>query len=197
MYVAVNATFLGALVIADEVKPDAAHAISTLKRMGLKKTVMLTGDARAVGEQVAAKLGLDEVHTELLPLDKVERMEALLAQKSEKGKLIFAGDGMNDAPVLAGADIGIAMGGLGSDAAIEAADIVIMTDEPSKVAEAIQIAKKTLCIVKQNVVFALGIKIGVLILSAFGKSNLWAAVFADVGVSVIAILNAMRALRSK
>ena len=196
VYVAVNGTFLGALVIADEVKPDAAQAIQTLKRMGLKKTVMLTGDAKAVGEQVATELGLDEVYTELLPLDKVERMEALLTQKSEKGKLVFAGDGMNDAPVLAGADIGIAMGGLGSDAAIEAADIVIMTDEPSKAAEAIQIAKKTLRIVKQNVVFALAVKIGVLILSACGKSNLWAAVFADVGVSVIAILNAMRALRS-
>ena len=196
VYVAVNGTFLGALVIADEVKPDAAQAIQTLKRMGLKKTVMLTGDAKAVGEQVATELGLDEVYTELLPLDKVERMEALLTQKSEKGKLVFAGDGMNDAPVLAGADIGIAMGGLGSDAAIEAADIVIMTDEPSKAAEAIQIAKKTLRIVKQNVIFALAVKIGVLILSVCGKSNLWAAVFADVGVSVIAILNAMRALRS-
>ena len=197
VYVAADQSFLGALVIADEIKPDAKEAITTLNRMGLKKTVMLTGDAKAVGEQVAARLGLDEVYTELLPLDKVERMEALLAQKSEKGKLVFAGDGMNDAPVLAGADIGIAMGGLGSDAAIEAADIVIMTDEPSKVAEAIQIAKKTLQIVKQNVVFALTIKIGVLILSAFGISNLWAAVFADVGVSVIAILNAMRALHSK
>ena len=195
VYVAVDGQFLGSLVIADEIKPDAADAIAALKKMGLKKTVMLTGDAKAVGEQVAATLGLDEVHTELLPVDKVEKMELLLAKKSERGKLIFAGDGMNDAPVLAGADVGIAMGGLGSDAAIEAADIVIMTDEPSKVAKAIEIAQKTLRIVKQNVVFALAVKIGVLILSALGLSNLWAAVFADVGVSVIAILNAMRALK--
>ena len=195
VYVAVDNMFAGKIVIADEIKEDAKTAITSLRELGLKKAVMLTGDAKKVGEQVAKELGLDLAYTELLPADKVTHMQDLLQETSPKGKLVFAGDGMNDAPVLAGADIGIAMGGVGSDAAIEAADIVIITDEPSKVAQAIQIARKTIRIVKQNVVFALAVKIGVLILSACGISNLWAAVFADVGVSVIAILNAMRAVK--
>lgn len=195
VYVAVDNMFAGKIVIADEIKEDAKTAITSLRELGLKKAVMLTGDAKKVGEQVAKELGLDLAYTELLPADKVKHMQDLLQETSPKGKLVFAGDGMNDAPVLAGADIGIAMGGVGSDAAIEAADIVIITDEPSKVAQAIQIARKTIRIVKQNVVFALAVKIGVLILSACGISNLWAAVFADVGVSVIAILNAMRAVK--
>ena len=156
---------------------------------------MLTGDTKAVGEKVAGKLGLDLVYTELLPADKVAHMEELLARTSEKGRLAFVGDGINDAPVLARADIGIAMGGLGSDAAIEAADIVIMTDEPSKIAAAMRISRKTLAIVRQNIVFALGVKAVVLLLGALGIASMWAAVFADVGVAVIAILNAVRALR--
>ena len=156
---------------------------------------MLTGDAKEVGESVARELGLDEVHTQLLPGDKVDRVEKLLEEKSPKGSLAFVGDGINDAPVLSRADVGIAMGGLGSDAAIEAADIVLMDDAPSKIAEAIAIARKTLRIVRQNIVFALGVKALVLLLGAFGAANMWEAVFADVGVSVLAILNATRALR--
>ena len=183
------------IVIADEVKEDAARAVSDLKALGVARTVMLTGDAKAVGEAVAAQLGLDEVHTQLLPADKVERVEALLEQKTGKGRLAFVGDGINDAPVLSRADIGIAMGGLGSDAAIEAADVVLMDDKPSKIAVAIRIAKKTLVIVRQNIVFALGVKVLVLVLGALGEANMWEAVFADVGVSVIAILNAMRAMK--
>ncbi|MDF2950849.1 MAG: cadmium-translocating P-type ATPase, partial [Anaerocolumna sp.] len=163
----------------------------------MKQTVMLTGDNRNVAEKVAESLGIGKVYSELLPADKVDRIEELLKQKSEKGKLVFVGDGLNDAPVLARADIGIAMGGLGSDAAIEAADIVIMTDEPSKVATAIKISQKTLSIANQNAIFAIGIKIGVLLLSAAGYASMWAAVFADVGVAVIAILNAFRALNVK
>ncbi len=194
IYIAEDGRFLGALLIEDEVKPDAAAAIRDLKASGVKKTVMLTGDANAVGQKVAGQLGLDAAYTELLPGDKVEHMERLLAETSETGKLAFVGDGINDAPVLARADIGIAMGGLGSDAAIEAADIVIMTDEPSKIAVAMRISRKTLGIVKQNIVFALGVKFLVLFLGAIGMANMWAAVFADVGVSVIAILNAIRAL---
>lgn len=155
---------------------------------------MLTGDKKAVGESVAKELGLDEVYTELLPNNKVEKVEELMKSKSKKGKLAFVGDGINDAPVLAISDIGIAMGGLGSDAAIEAADVVLMTDEPSKVVDAIKISKKTLKIVKQNIIFAIAVKILVLILSAIGLSNMWQAVFADVGVSVLAILNALRVL---
>lgn len=158
---------------------------------------MLTGDAKQVGEKVASELGIDTVYTNLLPADKVERLEALLSSKNSKETLAYVGDGINDAPVLARADIGIAMGGLGSDAAIEAADIVIMEDEPSKIATAIAISRKTLRIVKQNIVFALGVKILVLIMAAFGMSNMWEAVFADVGVSVIAILNAIRVLKYK
>ena len=158
---------------------------------------MLTGDADAVGQKVSGRLGLDQAYTELLPADKVDRVEALLREKTEKGKLVFVGDGINDAPVLARADVGIAMGGLGSDAAIEAADVVLMTDEPSKIAAVMKIARKTIRIANQNIVFALGIKFLVLILGALGYANMWAAVFADVGVSVIAILNAIRAMRVK
>ncbi|MBS4784853.1 MAG: cadmium-translocating P-type ATPase [Clostridiales bacterium] len=194
IYVAEDGRYLGALLIEDEVKPDAAAAIRDLKASGVRKTVMLTGDSDAVGQKVARQLGLDAAYTELLPADKVEHMERLLAETSEKGKLAFVGDGINDAPVLARADIGIAMGGLGSDAAIEAADVVIMTDEPSKIATAMRISRKTLRIVHQNIVFALGVKFVVLFLGAIGLANMWAAVFADVGVSVIAILNAIRAL---
>lgn len=197
VYTAIDGVFAGCIVIADEIKSDAAAAISGLKEAGVKKIVMLTGDADAVGKKVAEKLNLDEVYTELLPADKVEKMEEFLIKKSEKGKLVFVGDGINDAPVLSLADIGIAMGGLGSDAAIEAADIVIMTDEPSKIVTAIAIAKKTLRIVNQNIVFALTIKAAVLILSAWGMSNMWEAVFADVGVSVIAIINSIRVLKGK
>lgn len=195
VYVAEDGISRGAVLIEDEVKEDAAYAIRELKQSGIQKTVMLTGDAKAVGESVAQRLGLDEVYTELLPADKVSHMEQLLSQTSEKGKLAFVGDGINDAPVLARADIGIAMGGLGSDAAIEAADVVIMTDEPSKIAAAMRISRKTLRIVQQNIALALGVKAVVLILGAVGFASMWAAVFADVGVSVIAILNAVRALK--
>ena len=195
IYLAVDGRYAGYLLIADEIKEDAKRAIADLKAAGIRETVMLTGDTDVVGQKVALELGLDKAYTELLPADKVEQAEALLRQKSEKGTLVFVGDGINDAPVLARADVGIAMGGLGSDAAIEAADVVIMTDEPSKLATAIQISKKTLGIVRQNIVFALAVKALFLILGAFGLTNMWGAVFADVGVSVIAILNAIRALR--
>ena len=195
VHVAAKGEYLGHIVISDEVKEDAAQAVTDLKALGVAKTVMLTGDAKAVGESVAAQLGLDEVHTQLLPADKVEQVEALLSEKTGKGCLAFVGDGINDAPVLSRADIGIAMGGLGSDAAIEAADVVLMDDKPSKIAVAIRIAQKTLVIVRQNIVFALGVKALVLVLGAVGEANLWEAVFADVGVSVIAILNAMRAMK--
>ncbi len=195
VHVTINDIYAGYIVISDEIKEDSASAIAKLKACGIHKTVMLTGDAKDVGEAVAKTLGLDEVYTELLPIDKVEKVEKLLAEKSAKGNLAFAGDGINDAPVLSRADIGIAMGGLGSDAAIEAADVVIMNDEPSKIATAIAISKKTLRIVNQNIVFALGVKAIVLAMGAFGISTLWEAVFADVGVSVIAILNSARALR--
>ncbi len=197
VYLACNGKYAGCIVIEDEIKADAATAIKNLKSSGIRKTVMLTGDADAVGKKVAGRLGLDQVYTELLPADKVDRVEDLLKQKSEKGKLVFVGDGINDAPVLARADVGIAMGALGSDAAIEAADIVLMTDEPSKIAAVMKIARKTIRIANQNIVFALGIKFLVLILGAIGKANMWAAVFADVGVSIIAILNAIRAMRVK
>ena len=196
VHVASDGVYLGHIVISDEVKPDAQEAVAALKAAGVRKTVMLTGDAQAVGEDVARRLGLDEVHAQLLPAGKVERVEELLKEVSPKGALAFVGDGINDAPVLSRADIGIAMGGLGSDAAIEAADIVLMDDKPSKLAHAIRIARRTLSIVKQNIVFALAVKLLVLVLSALGLANMWAAVFADVGVSVLAILNAMRALRA-
>ncbi len=195
IYVARGGKYAGAILIEDEIKDDAAFAIRDLKNSGVRKTVMLTGDADAVGRKVAEKLKLDEVYTELLPADKVSHMEELLKETGANGKLSFVGDGINDAPVLARADIGIAMGGLGSDAAIEAADVVIMTDEPSRIATAMRISRKTLRIVRQNIVFALGVKILVLILGALGFASMWAAVFADVGVSVIAILNAIRALK--
>ena len=196
VHVAVEGKYTGHIVISDEVKPDAKEAIAALKAQGVKKTVMLTGDAKAVGESVAKDLGLDEAYTQLLPGDKVDRVEALLSEKSPKGKLAVVGDGINDAPVLSRADVGIAMGGMGSDAAIEAADVVFMDDKPSKLADAIRIARKTRAIVRQNVVFALAVKLLVMVLGAFGVANMWEAVFADVGVSVIAILNAMRALRA-
>lgn len=197
LYVAVNGKYAGCIVIADKIKPDASNTIKNLKKNHMKQTVMLTGDRKDVGEKVAKELGLDQVYTELLPDGKVGKVETLLKEKSEKGKLAFVGDGINDAPVLALADIGIAMGGLGSDAAIEAADIVLMTDEPSKIVDAIQLSKKTMKIVKENIIFAISVKILVLILSAFGLSTMWEAVFADVGVSVIAILNALRVLYVK
>lgn len=197
VHVAVNNKYIGYIVIADEVKEDSAQAIKELKVANIKQTVMLTGDNKSIGSKVAKELGLDKVYVELLPADKVEKLEELFSQKSKKGKLAFVGDGINDAPVLARADIGIAMGGLGSDAAIEAADVVIMTDEPSKIATTMKISKKTLKIAHQNIVFAIGIKIIVLILSAFGITTMWAAIFADVGVTIIAVLNAFRALNVK
>lgn len=197
IYLACNGKYAGYIVIEDEIKADAPSAIKALKEVGVRKTVMLTGDVDAVGKKVAQKLGLDQAYTELLPADKVDRVEMMLRQTTEKGKLVFVGDGINDAPVLARADVGIAMGGLGSDAAIEAADVVLMTDEPSKISAVVQIARKTIRIANENIVFALGVKILVLILGATGYANMWAAVFADVGVSVIAILNAIRAMRVK
>lgn len=187
--------YAGHIVISDELKPDAREAISALKAQGVRKTVMLTGDAKEVGEGVAKELSLDQVFTELLPAGKVEKVEELLLEKSPKGKLVFVGDGINDAPVLSRADIGIAMGALGSDAAIEAADIVLMDDKPSKIAAAMEISKGTLRIVRQNIAFALGVKAVVLLLSALGISTMWEAVFADVGVLILAVLNASRALR--
>ena len=197
VYLACDGIYVGCIIIEDEIKPDAQTAIKSLKSSGVRRTVMLTGDADAVGKKVAARLGLDQAYTELLPADKVIRVEEMMQQKSEKGKLAFVGDGINDAPVLARADVGIAMGGLGSDAAIEAADVVLMTDEPSKIAAVMKIARKTIRIANQNIVFALGVKFLVLGLGALGYANMWAAVFADVGVSVIAILNAIRAMRVK
>lgn len=195
LYVAINKKYVGYILIADEIKQDSIKAIKDLKKNNIKKTVMLTGDKKEAGENVAKKLGLDMVYTELLPDGKVEKLESLLKEKSKNGKLAFVGDGINDAPVLALADIGIAMGGLGSDAAIEAADVVLMTDEPSKIVDAIKLSKKTLRIVKENIIFAIFVKVLILILSAFGLSTMWQAVFADVGVSIIAIINALRALR--
>ena len=197
VYLACDGKYAGCIIIEDEIKADAPTAIKLLKSAGIRKTVMLTGDADAVGKKVAGQLHLDQVYTELLPADKVDRVESLLKQNSEKGMLAFVGDGINDAPVLARADVGIAMGGLGSDAAIEAADVVLMTDEPSKIAAVMKIARKTIRIANQNIVFALGVKFLVLILGALGYANMWAAVFADVGVSIIAILNAIRAMRVK
>ena len=197
VHVAENGVYRGYIVIADEVKEDAARAIQELKAANIRQTVMLTGDAKRIGERVAAQLGINEVYTELLPVDKVAKVEELIAKKSPRGKLAFVGDGINDAPVLARADIGIAMGGLGSDAAIEAADIVIMTDEPSKIATAIRVSKKTLRIVKENITFALLVKGVVLLLGALGIASMWAAIFADVGVAILAILNAIRMLNVK
>ncbi len=197
IYLAKDGDFAGSILIADSVKEEAAEAIRSLKACGVRRTVMLTGDRRAAGEAVAAKLGLDEAFTELLPAGKVEKVEEMLAQTGGKSRLAFVGDGINDAPVLSRADIGIAMGSMGSDAAIEAADIVLMDDNPAKIAAVVKIARKTLLIVRQNIIFALAVKALVLILGAFGLANMWEAVFADVGVSVIAILNAMRTLRTE
>lgn len=197
VYVAVDGVYAGAVVIADTIKESAADAIRELKRVGVRKTVMLTGDRKEVGEAVAAQLGLDEVHAQLLPEDKVEQVEQLLTRQRKGEKLAFVGDGINDAPVLSRADIGIAMGSMGSDAAIEAADVVLMDDDPRKIASVVRISRKTLVIVKQNIAFALGVKAIVLAMGAFGAANMWEAVFADVGVSVIAIINAMRALKAE
>ena len=197
VHVAAEGEYLGHIVISDEVKPDAKAAVAALKAAGVRRTVMLTGDAQAVGEAVGKELGLDEVHAQLLPAGKVEQVEALLSQKAPKGTLAFVGDGINDAPVLSRSDVGIAMGALGSDAAIEAADVVLMDDKPSKIAAAISIARRTLVIARQNIVFALAVKAVFLIMGLFGVANMWEAVFADVGVSVIAILNATRALKTK
>lgn len=197
VFVARGGRCVGWIRIADELKADSAAAIAELKQLGIKKTVMLSGDRKASAEEAAEKIGIDEVFAELLPAQKVEAVECLLAQKSGNEKLIYTGDGINDAPVLARADIGIAMGGVGSDAAVEAADIVIMTDEPSKIPQAVKISKQTQKIVEQNIVFALGIKFGVLALGVVGMATMWEAVFADVGVSVLAILNSLRTLRIK
>ena len=197
VYLAAEKEFLGTIVISDTVKPEAKRAIAQLRQSGVKKTVMLTGDRKDVGEAVAESLGIDEVYTDLLPGDKVDKVEALLGELGEKEKLGFVGDGINDAPVLSRADIGIAMGSMGSDAAIEAADVVLMDDNILKISSIMRIAGKTLQIVHQNIVFALGVKVLVLILGALGMANMWEAVFADVGVSVIAILNSMRTLKVK
>ena len=197
IHVAVDGRYAGCLVIADQPKETSAQALRELKEAGIRQTVMLTGDAQGAAQAVAGALGLDQFYAQLLPADKVERVEALLAEKGPREKLVFVGDGINDAPVLSRADIGVAMGALGSDAAIEAADIVLMDDDLLKLPAAVRIARKTLSIVRQNVVFALGVKLLVLILSAIGRANMWAAVFADVGVSVLAILNASRMLRVK
>ena len=197
VYVAIDGKYVGHIVIADKIKEDAKRTIEELRKNNIKETVMLTGDRKNIGEAVAKELGIDKVYAELLPDGKVEKVEELLKTKSPKGKLAFVGDGINDAPVLAMADIGIAMGGLGADSAIEAADIVIMTDQPSKIISAIKLSKKTMRIVRENIIFAIAIKILVLVLTAVGLSSMWQAVFADVGVSIIAILNALRALRVK
>ncbi|MBQ8198919.1 MAG: heavy metal translocating P-type ATPase [Lachnospiraceae bacterium] len=196
-HVSYGDSYVGYILIEDQLKPDAVQCIAGLKKEGVRRIVMLTGDREKAAEKIAGVLGIREYHASLLPGDKVDRVEEIFAEKKEDGKLIFVGDGMNDAPVLARADIGIAMGGLGSDAAIEAADIVIMTDEPGKIPQAMRISKKTLQIVKQNIIFAIGVKVLVLLLAAFGIATMWAAVFADVGVAFIAILNAMRALKLK
>ena len=196
IHVAIDGVYAGHIVINDRIKEDSAEAIAQLRKLGVTKTVMLTGDRRAVAEHVAKTLGLSDYHAELLPADKVEQISSLKSKSSDsKSKLAFVGDGINDAPVLARADVGIAMGGLGSDAAIEAADVVLMDDKPSKIAEAIRIARRTLVIARQNVCFAIGVKVAVLLLAAFGVATMWLAVFADVGVTVLAVLNAMRALR--
>lgn len=194
IHMAIDGKYAGHIVISDMLKPNAKEAISALKKSGIDKTVMLTGDAKKVAEQVSASLGIDKVYSELLPADKVAKVEELLAQKTGKSKLAFVGDGINDAPVLTRADIGIAMGAMGSDAAIEAADIVLMDDDPVKISKAIKISRKCLGIVYQNIILALGIKFACLILGAFGEVNMYMAIFADVGVMIIAVLNAIRCL---
>ena len=195
IHVAVDGKYAGHIVINDKIKEDSAEAITSLKRLGVEKTVMLTGDREAVGKDVAERLGLDEYHAELLPADKVAHVERLIREKAEGKSLAFVGDGINDAPVLKRADVGIAMGALGSDAAIEAADVVLMDDKPSKISTAIDIAHRTIHIARENVVFAIGVKVAVLLLATVGLGNMWMAVFADVGVTVLAVLNAMRTLR--
>lgn len=197
VYVAVENEYVGYILIADELKKEIADSICNMKDIGIRKTVMLTGDKKSIGEEIAKSVKIDEVYTELLPTDKFEKLEEIIAKEKNSKKVAFVGDGINDAPSLARADVGIAMGAMGSDAAIEAADVIIMTDEISKIIDAVNISKKTLKIVKQNIIFALGVKALVLVLGALGISNLWEAVFADVGVTVIAILNAMRAMKSK
>ncbi|MCI9403174.1 MAG: cadmium-translocating P-type ATPase [Oscillospiraceae bacterium] len=197
VHVALEGKYLGHIVISDEVKPDAKEAIAALKQAGVRKTVMLTGDAREVGEAVGAELGLDEVHAQLLPADKVTKVEELLGQKDPKSTLCFVGDGINDAPVLSRSDVGVAMGALGSDAAIEAADVVLMDDKPSKLATAISIARRTIAIANQNIVFALAVKGVILVLGIMGKANMWLGTLADVGVMVVAVANATRALKIK
>ena len=194
VHMAIDGKYAGHILISDIIKPHAKEAIAELKKAGISKTVMLTGDSKRVADQVAEELGIQEVYSELLPADKVSRVEELLNQKSEKDKLAFVGDGINDAPVLSRADIGIAMGALGSDAAIEAADIVLMDDDPLKISKAIKIARKCIRIVYENIYFAIGIKILCLILGALGIANMWAAIFADVGVMILAVLNAIRTL---
>ena len=197
IHMAVDGQYAGHIVISDVVKPHSKEAIAALKRSGVEKTVMLTGDTRRVADEVAAELGVDEVHSELLPADKVDEVEKLLARKGERAKLAFVGDGINDAPVLTRADIGIAMGAMGSDAAIEAADVVLMDDDPMQIAKAIKISRKCIGIVRQNIVFSLVVKFGCLALVAIGAANMWAAIFADVGVMILAVLNAIRALKYK
>ncbi len=197
VYVAQEGQFLGAVVISDTIKEGAKQALSDMKKIGVKKSVMLTGDREKTAQSVAQELGIDEIHAQLLPADKVSCVEQLLKNQPEKERLAFVGDGINDAPVLTRADLGIAMGSMGSDAAIEAADIVLMDDDIQKIAAIVRISRKTMRIVKQNIVFALGVKALVLLLGAFGAANMWEAVFADVGVSVIAIVNSMRTLHTK
>lgn len=197
VHIAVDGLYAGHIVIADTVKPDAKSAVEQLKASGIRKTVMLTGDSDTVGQAVAKELGIDEAYTQLMPDDKVEKTEKLLAEKNTKSTLAFVGDGINDAPVLARADVGIAMGALGSDAAIEAADVVLMDDKPAKLVTALKISRKTMRIVRQNIVFALSVKAVVLLLSAFGLASMWVAVFADVGVMILAVCNAVRAMRWK
>jgi len=195
VHIAADGEYAGYILIADKIKDDAFEAVSDLRKHNIKDIVMLTGDSESVAINTARELGIDRVYAGLLPADKVEKVEELISQKSKKVTLMFVGDGINDAPVLARADVGVAMGALGSDAAIEAADVVIMTDEPSKIAKAIEIAKNTIKIAYQNVIFAISVKVIILVLSTLGLASLWAAVFADVGVTFIAVLNAMRALR--
>ena len=194
VHVAVDGKYCGHIVIADRLKPNAVKAVEAVKKAGVQSVVMLTGDRRNVAQAVAAELGVDEVRSELMPADKVAAVEELLTKRTGKGKVAFVGDGINDAPVLSRADIGIAMGAMGSDAAIEAADIVLMDDDPLKIAKGIKISRKCLRIVKQNIWFAIGIKVLCLILGALGFANMWMAIFADVGVMILAILNAIRAL---
>ena len=197
LYIALEKNFVGSIIIADQIKEDSKQAISDLKNQSIKKTVMLTGDKKEISENIAKELQIDEVYSELLPTDKAKKLEEIMASKSPNENVIFVGDGMNDSPVLALSDVGIAMGGLGSDSSIEAADVVLMTDEPSKICNAIKLSRKTMIIVKQNIIFAIFVKLLVLALSAFGLSTMWSAVFADVGVSLICVLNSLRILRAK